>query len=69
MESTMSKIFKITTGFVTQVFDTEKQEFVEQSFHAGDQTDYEDFDGNPLSDKIQKMIDTHYLPFNMKQPK
>lgn len=65
----MSRIFKITTGFVTQVFDTEKQEFVEQDFHAGDQTDYEDFDGNPLSDKIQKMIDTHYLPFNMVQPK
>lgn len=65
----MSRIFKITTGFVTQVFDTEKQEFVEQGFHAGDQTDYEDFDGNPLSDKIQKMIDTHYLPFNMVQPK
>ena len=65
----MSRVFKITTGFVTQVFDTETQKFIEQSFHAGDQTEYEDFDGNPLTPKIQKMMDTHYLPFHMEQPR
>ena len=48
---------KVTTGFVVQTFDTEKQKFVSQEFVAGDQCDYENEDG--VED---------YLPYDMVQP-
>jgi hypothetical protein len=62
-------INKITTGFVVQVFDTEKGRFVRQEFTAGDQCDYEDKDGEPVD---RKLLETDgkeaYLPFDMVQP-
>lgn len=62
------KIKKITTGFVIQTFDTEKQEFIEQEFVAGDTVDVEDETGNPIEDQEITGIDEKYLPFEMVQP-
>ena len=63
-------INKITTGFVIQVFDTEKGRFVSQSFTAGDQCDYEDKDGEPVDSKQLEMDGNEAcLPFDMVQPK
>lgn len=60
----MTKLKKITSGYVTQVFDTDKNEFIEQYFHTGDNVEWEDSNGHtitcPLSDP--------YLPFDMVQP-
>jgi hypothetical protein len=62
-------INKITTGFVVQVFDTEKQQFVSQEFVAGDQIDYEDADGNPVDSGLLKVDGVEAsLAFEMKQP-
>lgn len=60
------KIKKITTGFVIQVFDTEKNEFVSQEFVAGDTVDIETESGEPVENTDQ--IDKKYLPFKMVQP-
>lgn len=57
------KIFKITTGFVIQTFDTITREFISQEFIAGDQVDFEDENGN----KVDSF--NNYLPFEMVQPK
>ena len=56
-------INKITTGFVVQVFDTDKNKFVKQYFIAGDQVAIEDLYGNKVED-----IKLPYLQFNMVQP-
>ena len=56
-------INKITTGFVIQQFDTEKQKFVSQEFIAGDEVDWETEVGQPAD-----MDESPYLPFNMEQP-
>ena len=63
-------INKITTGFVIQQWDTEKKQWVDQSFVAGDDCDYEDGNGNTVSeDLIDDDTDTvPYLPFDMVQP-
>lgn len=61
----MALINKVTTGFVTQVYDTEKKEFVSQEFTASTQTDYEDSEGNSVDSDL---VD-NYLPFDMVQPK
>jgi len=58
-------IKKITTGFVTQVFDTEQNKFISQEFTAGDQVDVEDEYGKPVD---QTEIDKVYMPFDMEQP-
>ena len=60
-------LHKITVGFVIQNFDTEKNEFVEQEFIAGDEVTWEDNNNNPGS-SIDYSTDK-YLPFDMKQPK
>jgi hypothetical protein len=61
---------KITAGFVVQVFDTEKRQFVRQKFVAGDQCDYEDKDGEPVDKKALEVDGVEaYLPFDMIQPK
>ena len=66
---------KITTGFVIQQFDTEKNKYVSQYFIAGDQVDYEDSQGNSLD--LNELGDKGfgpksevepYLPFDMVQP-
>lgn len=56
---------KITIGYVIQVFDTEKKQFLWQDFVAGDQCDYEDQDGNPTDNEDVRKA---YLPFDMVQP-
>jgi len=43
-------INKITYGYVVQAFDTEKQQFVSQSFYAGDKVFYETRDGSPVDE-------------------
>ena len=63
-------INKITTGFVIQSFDTEKQAWVSQEFVAGDEVDYE-VDGLPINsqDFEDRVINGNiYLQFNMVQP-
>jgi hypothetical protein len=55
---------KITVGFVVQTYDTDAKKFVEQSFVAGDQVDYENEFGEPLVECSTK----DYLPFDMVQP-
>ena len=57
-------IKKITTGFVVQTYDTEKQSFLSQEFVAGDQVDHEDSAGNPVDENLIPK----YLPFDMQQP-
>ena len=73
-------IKKITTGFVIQVFDTEKKDWVSQEFVCGDECDYEtdetNDDGEFLDDKGEVVDDVcdllpspePYLPYEMKQP-
>lgn len=62
-------ISKITAGFVIQIFDTEKQQFVSQEFVAGDQIDFEDAEGNPMDSGLLKVDGIEKaLAFEMKQP-
>lgn len=65
-------INKITIGFVTQSFDTDKQAWVSQEFVAGDQVDYETGDGDPINvaDFEDRVLGKQepYLPFDMVQP-
>jgi hypothetical protein len=64
-------IDKITTGFVVQKFDTDKQEWISQEFVASDQCDYE-VDGDEINvrDFTDRVIggSEPYLLFNMVQP-
>lgn len=66
--SKITKYKKITVGFVTQEFTQQDDKFVcvEQSFTAGDQTDREDDNGNPVHIDDSEEV---YEPFDMKQPK
>ncbi len=66
---------KITVGFVIQEFKRKDDTFVceAQNFIAGDQVDYEDYFGDPLSpEKMQEAKiatkDECYQPFQMEQP-
>lgn len=59
---------KITTGWVTQTFDTDTGEYVSQNFTAGDQVDYEDDEGNALVGSKAMPQPEPYLPFDMVQP-
>lgn len=67
------RINKITNGFVSQLFDTEKRQFVSQEFVAGD-VSYEDAYGDTVSDPIRHdaMLNPDgselNLPLNMVQP-
>ena len=69
-------INKITVGFVVQVFDTEKKQFISQNFTASDQVDYETQEGDALSPLETESFGIGprmgskepYLPFNMVQP-
>ena len=66
----VSYLKKVTTGFVTQVFDRRKSEFVSQNFTAGDTVDFEDFVGNAVDSEeffTNRGVEA-YLPFNMEQP-
>lgn len=55
---------KITSGFVVQLFDTETNTFIQQVFVAGDECDYENEYGEPVTGAIEDA----YLPFEMVQP-
>lgn len=55
---------KITHGFVTQVFDTDTNRFIEQTFTAGDEVEYETAYGEVVDESV---VDD-YLPFDMVQP-
>jgi len=66
-EKTM-RIFKITVGFVSQEWDTEKECWVSQTFTVGDQIDFEDADGNPVDPNKVLPSPEPYLCFDMKQP-
>ena len=62
-------IYKITEGYVIQHFDTEKKEFVEQHFIAGDVCEYEDRAREPISpDQFHNEQGEDYLPYEMVQP-
>ncbi len=56
-------INKITTGFVIQQFDTEKNQFVSQNFTAGE-VEYENQNGEP----VDAPNNEPYLSFDMVQP-
>ena len=55
-------IKKVTTGWVTQVYDTEAKRFVSQEFQAGEQVDWESMNGAPVE------AINEYLNFDMVQP-
>jgi hypothetical protein len=70
------KINKISTGFVIQVFDTEKQKFIKQEFISSDEVQYENENGNVIKfEEMEKFNfgpyakEEPYLPFDMVQPK
>ena len=54
---------KITTGFVVQIFDTEKNTCIGQDFIAGDQVEIENEYGESIDG-----TDLPYHPFTMVQP-
>ena len=60
----MSLITKITVGFVTQRYDTEKKRFIDQEFTGSDDRTWEDEMGN----SIATPSDDPYLNFEMIQP-
>ena len=62
-------INKITTGFVIQVFDTDKKRFISQNFTAGDECEYETKDGTSVdSSSLEVDGKEIYLPYDMVQP-
>ena len=61
-------INKVTTGFVVQVFDTDKRCFVSQSFVAGECA-YEDRHGEPVEPSLLVVNgEEAALAFEMVQP-
>jgi hypothetical protein len=63
-------IRKITEGYVTQEWDTEKQKWTRQTFTAGTVCDYEREDGNTVDHREMTGPDKDepYLPYDMVQP-
>ena len=60
---------KITTGFVVQEFDAETGRCVSQEFVAGEQIDWEDRQGNAISDGDFGIdLEGLYHPLELKQP-
>lgn len=57
---------KITTGFVIQVFDTEKNAYVSQHFVAGDTVDYERANGDRLN--LKQLGDAGFGPYSEIEP-
>lgn len=58
---------KITPGFVSQRYDTETGEWLDQEFVAGTHVDWEDEYGEAI-DPCKMEGDEPYLRFEMKQP-
>ncbi|MBY0523627.1 MAG: hypothetical protein K2R98_09510 [Gemmataceae bacterium] len=60
---------KITTGFVVQEFDSDTGRCLSQEFVAGDQVEWEDRQGNAVSDGDFGIdLAGLYFPLEMKQP-
>ena len=60
---------KMTPGFVVQEFDSETGRCVSQEFIAGDQVEWEDRQGNAVSDGDFGIdLEGLYHPLKMKQP-
>jgi|Laugrespbdmm15sn_2_1035079.scaffolds.fasta_scaffold26260_2 hypothetical protein len=59
----MTKINKITYGFVIQTWDCKKKKWTKQEFIAGDQVEFDDENGDCCDDETEG-----YLPFEMIQP-
>lgn len=60
---------KITPGFVVQQFDAETGRCLSQEFVAGDQVEWEDRQGNAISDGDFGIdLEGLYHPLEMKQP-
>jgi hypothetical protein len=64
-------IHKITYGWVTQVFDTVRDQYVAQAFTAADDVNYETPNGEGIAleqeDELEVAMNA-YLPFDMVQP-
>jgi hypothetical protein len=58
------QVYKITTGYVIQVYDTKNKCFVSQAFIEGDDIHWETTDGFP----IDEPEGAPNLSFNMAQP-
>ena len=58
-------ISKITPGFVVQTYDTKTGRCVEQSFVAGEDTSYENENGDPVDWREEEDA---CQPFDMVQP-
>lgn len=66
-------LVKITSGFVSQFFDTKTKKYTEQSFTAGDDVSYENTDGETVDSDLMlvergDIMSEPYLPFDMVQP-
>jgi hypothetical protein len=65
-------VTKVTVGFVTQRYDTEKKRFIDQEFHAADDVTWEDEMGNELMRGDLSLgndeVPEPYLNFEMKSP-
>ncbi len=60
---------KITTGFVVQEFDASTGRCIAQEFVAGDAVEWEDRQGNAVSDGDYGIdLEGLYPPLGMKQP-
>lgn len=60
------KIYKHTTGWVIQVFDSKTGKCESCEFYAGDGCEYGDSEGNILDDSEE--FDNLYYPYYMEQP-
>lgn len=68
----MEQINIVTNGYVVQSFDIKNNKFLDQYFY-GDDTQYEDLDGNPigfdeLSSEVQEALNNEHLPHDLLQP-
>jgi hypothetical protein len=62
-------INKITVGWVTQTYDTDRKRFLKQDFFTGDQVDFEKEDGSPVDISKLKVVEKEiYHSYNMIQP-
>lgn len=61
-------LHKLTVGYVKQVFDTNRQRFINQEFVPSGEIYYEDETGEPITDETQTGVNETPLPTDMKQP-
>ena len=62
-------ISKTTCGFVNQIFDTEKKQFISQSFTCGDEAVYFNDHGDCVDSSLLEVDGKEaYLPYDMVQP-